>query len=300
MRSDFAFRYANFMSSGAHLVLLLVGARIGTRGGWVMTLSAIGLISLLAWIANFRRSRAVADTPTSRVASAPQGYVELFGTAKLHPGFKLQSPVSMRPCVWYRYCIEEKQGKDWRQIGAGISSDTFLLHDATGEAIIDPDNAEIYTTDRRTWYEGNRRYSEWLLVPQGPLYAIGEFATRGGAATAFDPQHDLDVLLREWKTDKLELLRKFDLDRNGEIDMKEWQLARQAARREVAKQHRQIRAQPGVHIVHKPADDRLFLLANLNPDRVARRYGFWTLFQLVTAIAAGAALLFLLTSLTLR
>ena len=49
-------------------------------------LCLVGGISLVLWILNFRRVRAVADTPTSRVASAPQGYVELCGIARQHPG----------------------------------------------------------------------------------------------------------------------------------------------------------------------------------------------------------------------
>jgi hypothetical protein len=92
----------------------------------------IGGISIFAWSANFRRSRAVADTPTSRVASAPQGYVELFGRAKPHPGMSMTSPVSMRPCVWFRYRIEEQSGNKWKEVGSGMSTDTFLLDDGTG------------------------------------------------------------------------------------------------------------------------------------------------------------------------
>lgn len=296
MRNEFNYRCGNLLASTSQLLLLLVGVRIGTRAGWLFCLSVIGVASLLLWAANFRRSRMVADTPTSRVASAPQGYVELFGRAKPHPGTPLVSPVSMRSCVWFRYEIEEKQGDKWRTVERAMSPDTFLLEDATGQAIIDPDHAEVVTTDKRTWKETERRYTEWLLTPNAPLYALGEFTTRGGEIGMLDRQADLKALLTEWKSDRRSLLERFDLNQDGQIDLKEWQLARQAAQREVTRQHKMIRALPGIHIVHKPADARPLLLANLDPDRMARRYGIWTMLQLLIAIASLVGLVVLTTA----
>jgi hypothetical protein len=298
--NELHYKYGNFLTSGVHLSLLFVGAKIGTLGGWVFSLAAIGLVSLIAWGANFRRSRAVADTPTSRVGSAPQGYVELFGRAQPHAGYPMTSPLSLRPCVWYRFLVEEKRGKDWQRVNGGMSSDTFVLNDGTGQALVDPDRAEIITTERRTWREGKQRYTEWLLTPGGQLYALGDFRTEGGSASMFETTRDLTALLAEWKANKPALLERFDLDGNGEIDLKEWELARKAARREVRKQHQEIRSAPGVHILRKPKDGRLFLIANLDPNRLARRYLVWTVVQLVIAIGAGAGLVVLLTEMAIR
>src|ERR1700693_2561627 len=139
MLNELHYKYGNFLTSGVHLFLLLVAARIRTHGSWAFCLALIAVLSLFAWNANFRRSRAVADTPTSRVASAPQGYVELFGKARLHPGRSTTSAVSRRPCVWFRYVIEEKQGNNWHRVDSGMSCDTFLLDDGTGQVVIDPD-----------------------------------------------------------------------------------------------------------------------------------------------------------------
>ena len=96
------------------------------------------------------------------------------------------------------------------------------------------------------------------------------------------------------------MLEQFDLDRDGQIDLKEWALGRSAALREVNRQHQQVRAQPGVHLMRKPRDGRMFLLSNLTPEQLARRYGFWTRMQLAIAAAAGAALLFLASGHALR
>ena len=300
MLNELHYRYGNFLTSGLHLLLVLVGARVGTAIGWTFCLTAIGVISLFAWSANFRRSRVVSDTPTSRVASAPQGYVELYGKAKLHPGRVMVSPASQRPCVWYRYLVEQKVGDKWQRVDGGMSTETFLLDDGTGQVVIDPDCAEIITSDRRSWRDGTLRYKEWLLTPVNKVYALGELKTEGGGATDLDTTGDLTALLAQWKADKPALLKRFDLDGNGEVDLKEWDLARRAALREVRKTQQEILSQAGVNILRKPRDGRLFLLSDLSPEQMARRYGFWTLIQLAIALGSGAGLLVLLTRFVLH
>ena len=279
--------HAPHITSAGHLILLFVGARIGTPGGWLFVLTLIAAISLLLWTLNFRRSRAISDTPTSRVASAPQGYVELHGDGRMHAGHALNAPLTGDACVWYRYRVEEKAGKDWRTVERGVSDATFLLDDGTGMAVIDPEWAEVTTSRRRRWTEGRRRYTQWLLKPGERLYAIGEFVTVGGANSRLDHGSDVNALLAEWKADQPALRRRFDLDGNGEIDLKEWELARRAAARDVARRHNEIRSQAGTHVLRKPPDGRLFLLSNLDPDKLARRYALWTGLQLFIALGAG-------------
>ena len=286
--------YATSIPSASHLLLLLVGARIGTRAGWLWVCALIGAISLVLWILNYRRARAVADTPTAKVASAPQGYVELFGTAKGFPGPDVVSPASHRRCVWYRYKMEEKRGKDWVTVSDELSADSFILDDGTGQVVVDPEWAEVLTDHYRRWQEDDRRFSEWMLLPGDTAYAIGEFATVGGANSTLDFAADVNALLTEWKSDKAALKARFDLDGNGDIDVREWELARQAARREIAKQHQEIRSRPGIHMLRKPKDGRAFVISNLAPEQLARRYRRWTAIQLVIAGVAGCGLLMLL------
>jgi hypothetical protein len=189
--------YATFIPSAAHLVLLFVGMRIGTRAGWLWVCAIIGALSLGLWVLNYRRARIVADTPTSRVASAPQGYVELFGTAKPFPGPAVVSPGSHRTCVWYRYKMEEKRGDNWTTVADELSEDSFLLDDGSGQAVVDPEWAEVLTDQHRSWKEDNRRFTEWLLLPNDYVYAIGEFATVGGANSTLDFAADVHALLTE-------------------------------------------------------------------------------------------------------
>lgn len=294
MRRKFNHAYAHHITSAGHLFLLLVGARIGTAGGWLFVLCLIGAISFALWVSTFRRARAVADTPTSRVASAPQGYVELHGFALQHPGRTLNAPLTFRPCVWYRYTVEEKNGKNWRVVERGVSEETFILDDGSGQAVVDPDWAEVMTDHYRCWIADRKRYTQWLLVPGDRLYAIGEFATVGGANTHLDAGADLKAVLAEWKRNQPDLKRRFDLDGNGEISPQEWELAVRAARREVNRRHQETRSQPGVNVMRAPRQGRVFLLSNFEPGRLERRYGMWTRFQLIIAVAAGAVAVWLM------
>ncbi len=72
--------YAHLVTSGAQLLLLLIGLRLESRNGWLACLSIMAAISILAWLSALNRLRTIRDTPTSKIASAAQGYVELVGT----------------------------------------------------------------------------------------------------------------------------------------------------------------------------------------------------------------------------
>jgi hypothetical protein len=282
------------IASAGHLLLLAIALAIGTRTGWLIALGLIALTSFAFWVVNFRRTRVVSDTPTSRIASAPQGYVELYGTGLPFGSQPLRAPLSGRPCLWYRYRIEERRGREWALIGHGVSSDSFVLDDGGGIAVIDPEQAEVLTSHRRRWTDGDRRHEEWLLLPREAIYALGDFVTIGGANAPLDAQADVSALLAEWKADQPALHQRFDLNRDGQIDLAEWELARSAARREIAKRHQELRAQPGVHVLRRPADPRRpFVLADAHPDRVASRYALWTRVQLGIALLAGGAALYM-------
>lgn len=288
-------QYANLLTSGAHLALLVIGFQIDTPQGWIGVLGLISFIGFFAWTGNFRRSRIIGDTPTSRVASAAQGYVELYGRAEQHHGRTFLSRLTALPCVWFRYSIERKEGDKWVHEERGCSDETFLLKDDTGECVVDPDHAEIINGRKEeTWTKGNYRYTESLLLPKDRLYAIGEFATIGGANVMLNVNGDLSALLAEWKRDKPKLHERFDLNQDGQIELKEWELARLAAKREVEKKHREIRQEGNtVHVMRKPGDGRLFLLSNLEPKKLSRKYTLWGWFHIsVFFLACGAALLF--------
>jgi len=271
-------QYAALLTSGAQLLLLFVGLNIGQPIGWVVVLALIAGISFLAWVSVYRRWRAVADTPTSQIASAAQGYVELAGRAENHDGIKVVARLSRLSCCWYRYRVERRSHnkKGWTLEDEGESVESFRLRDASGTCSVDPEGAEVLATRRNVWTEGDRRYTEWLILERDPLYALGDFATVGGAHLALNAAADVAAVLAEWKRDRRSLASRFDLDGDGEISMREWELARAEARREVGRTHAELRAAPGVHVLRRPRDGRLYLLANVDADRLAARFRLWT------------------------
>jgi hypothetical protein len=278
--------YAQLVTSGAQLLLLFVGIQLDSRDGRLYCLAAIALISFFAWLSALSRLRAVRDTPTSKVGSAAQGYVELVGRGHPFGDPPLLSKLSSLPCLWYRYKIEVRQSKnEWRTMDTGETTDSFTLRDETGACVVDPEQAEIITRHRDQWCQGDYRYTEWKLIPQDLLYVIGQFRTRVGALE-FDNRAELNALLTEWKKDLPALHARFDLNNDGVLDMDEWFLARQAAKREVAKLQREAQTEADTNIVSRPPDGKLFMISNIPQEKLSRRYLIWAWVHLVIFFGA--------------
>jgi phage gp36-like protein len=125
------------------------------------------------------------------------------------------------------------------------------------------------------------------LLPGDRLYAIGDMRTLRAADGTLDRRADLSALLRAWKQDRTALLQRFDNNRDGEIDLQEWQRAVTTAEREVDAQHRDMRLEPGIHVMRAPNDGRPFLLSNRDPDDLRQRYKWWAWFHLTVFVSAS-------------
>lgn len=277
--------YANFALGGGNLLILLLGFKLQSRLGWQISFVLVGLTSFWAWYANLKRYRTVADTPTSRIASAPQGYIELVGRGQQLPGAALVSPVNGLPCLWYRYRIERRNGDRWEHIESGVSDDTFGINDGSGRMLVDPDGAEIMTSHKQVSNLDRYRKTEWTLIEGETIYVIGEHVTLGGPNAVLDKKAELAALLAHWKRDKRALLAGFDSDRDGEISLEEWERARQAAAAEVDRTHHEIRLKDGVHLVRKPDHGRPFLIANRGVTALVRHFHLWSWIHLALMLA---------------
>jgi hypothetical protein len=278
--------YANLALGGGNLLILLLGFQLHSRLGWQISIALVGLTSFWAWYANLRRYRTVADTPTSRIASAPQGYIEIVGRGQQPPGETLVSPINGLPCLWYRYRIERRNGDRWEYIESGISHDTFGINDGSGHLLVDPDDAEILTSHKQVSNADNYRKTEWTLIEGETIYVIGEHVTLGGPNAVLDKKTDLATLLGEWKQDKASLLARFDADRDGEISLDEWERARQAASDEVDRAHLDVRLKDGIHLMRKPAYGRPFLIANREVTALVRHFRLWSWAHLLLVLAS--------------
>lgn len=250
----------------------------------------------------FRDKRLITDTPTSNIRSAAQGYVELVGRGQLLEGDRITSPTGT-DCIWYHLEIEmHYRNNSWVTVKQETSSDLFLLKDSTGECVIDADGAEVRVVDEAVWFSNNDRslrrpkskqsklprwlrgyfsvgmyrYTERLLHKGETLYAIGLFKTVGGAGATSNVKEDVRDLLREWKQDTEALLKKFDENKDGEIDLKEWEKIREAAYQEVLKKQDHQQTLPPVNLMSKTQDKRRpYLLSALDQSALTKRLHYY-------------------------
>jgi hypothetical protein len=266
-----------------------------------------GSLVLLAWAGQqWRRARAFLDTPTSRVRSAAQGYVELSGRARASPGDALRSPLTGRPCLWFRYSVEERSSSrrnEWVTIDSGTSDETFGLDDGTGQVTVDPEGADVTALDKDVWHGdtpgtppalrtwgwlggvGSRyRYTEYLILDGQPLAAVGFFRTQRAGDQVASMDVELAMRLRDWKQDDIRM-RSIDSDKDGKISPDEWERAREAAREEILRELREQDASPGWSVLQKPVDGRPFLLGTGTVAELAGGYRRRALGALLAALA---------------
>ena len=209
---------------------------------------------------------------------------------ELPAGTPLTSRLTNLPCVWFQYEIYEKSADDkWSLQDEGSSDDPFAIRDASGQCIIDPEGAEVICSRKQTWTAGDYRYTEWLLLPRELICAHGDLVTVGGLNSDLDINADASALLADWKKKPAELLKRFDLDLDGALDTREWELARRQAHREVEAQHREIRRRDGTPMLRMPAGGSLFPISNYLRGRLRLTYLAWTWAHAAIFIGAGGA-----------
>lgn len=216
---------------------------------------ALGVMIFTLGFELLRQKNLMENIPRSKARSAAMGLAEVQGKAA--PYVWLKSPLTLTDCIYYKFLVEkyeqEGKGSHWKVVNEGCSTNFFYVEDETGKILVDPVDAELhlcsdykYTgTDiissgrarhynSTTIFGGQRmRYTEWYIVPNDTIYAIG---TIKKWKSAFD-DHKFKVAekLRTIKEDK-ERLKKFDLDGNGHIDCDEWEAARQQAEQDLLKE----------------------------------------------------------------
>ncbi len=255
-----------------------------------------------------RRAWRLADTPIARIRSASQGYVELYGRARLMEGPPILAPLSALPCAWYRYRVEERTvGNRWQTVDSGESDSLFLVDDGTGCCVIDPHGADFIKIRRDSWYgseSGGRthalwgigaayRYIEQRVMPGEELHVIGWFRTVGGLREAPDARQAVAELLERWKCDP-QRMNLFDRRRNGRVDPDEWEAARRAAEKQVRREQLQQSIEPDIHLLADTGDStRPFIIAVFREEGRLIRYFQWRAAGcLLAATLAGSLLLY--------
>lgn len=280
----------DFALTGGQLFLLFVGLNLQSRTGWQISLALIAATSFWAWVVHTKRYRTVADTPTSRIGSAPQGYVELVGRGRYAPGNPPRRRISGLPCLWHRYRIERESDGHWEYLESGGSSEPFDLDDGSGRVRIDPAGAEILVSDREISTREGYRTIEWTLIEGETIYVIGEHATLSPAHALREHRSDMAEVLAEWKRNPAALRARYDANRDGEIDLDEWEKVRRDAAAQVDRAHQAARLEPDVQVMRKPAHGQPYLIANRDVASLVRHFRIWSWIHLAWLAGAIAGL----------
>lgn len=277
---------------GLQVILLALACLISNEVVAAVCLAASTLFTTLLLKQLFHHQRAILDTPTSRVSSAAQGYVELMGKAQRAGAQPLRSRLTNLPCVWYRYRVEQRRNENWWHIDSGQSSARLRLRDDSGECLIDPQGAEVIARRVDRWSKDDYRFQEELLLEGETLYALGQLGTEGGVGDLPTRGAILHEVLNRWKRDQPALLARFDLDRNGHLDEQEWEQARRAAAREASAQDDNLRTGAARSVLHRDTRGRPFLISNYPPEGLARRYVVWFRLHALLLALNGVAWMF--------
>ena len=269
-------------------------------GDWFLLIILIlaAAYSFYSALRLFHRSRLIKDMPTSKIRSCPQGYVELYGTAKWMQGPEIQAPLSGQPCVWYSFVVEEyapHSKHKWRRVNSGISDELFLLEDDTGACVVDPHRAEVAPSSYSTWYgkhslspsrhtspldilnrtfvrSGEKyRYTEKRIDVYESLYAIGEYHSIG---TGYS-QSLKDAAIEKLKALKRnkEELDKYDTNKDGRIDEDEWEQARIDAKQAAIDDQLSKPMPKRMHILKKPSSkkNQPFIISSKTETQISRK-----------------------------
>jgi len=266
----------------------------------VFLIAAYAFWRMVCW---YQHSRLIQNTPTARIRSAAQGYIELIGQAKMMDGPFIVSPLSGTRCTWYHYKIEEKKrdydGKGhlrsrWCLVKEHTSEDVFMIADDTDECAIDPDDAKVITRDTRVWHRNDivppRRYTERTILEGEQLYAIGLFKS---VASVEDQtiRQQVSLKLREWKNDPNLLLHHYDTDRDGQISMQEWQKVRSDATLAVKRDIGQHAKMKQLSILRaSPHKRQPYILSTVPEHKLIARYQRRALFAMIGFITLGAVI----------
>ena len=241
-------------------------------------------LSLWAWSRTRGHFRQIADIPTARIASAPQGYIELTGQGDLLPEYPIVSPLTGLPCLWYEYRVERGDGQKRETVRSGVSEWPFLLSDGSGRVLVETLDARVISRHTQQWQRGEEYFTETVLLKQEALYVLGEHTHPAADAgnSALDRQRN--AILSEWKSDQQALIERFDTDRNGRIDAQEWENARQAAQQQAMTGGDTVARRDA--IIRKPPYDRPFLISNYSAKELAGRFRRWSWLHLGIFFAA--------------
>jgi len=269
-----------------------VDKRIKTWAMW-STVAYGALAGFLAWLHGLRYSRLIDDIPTSRIASAAQGYAEILGRAVQYEDQQAKALLGL-PVLWYRrqYAVRAASAARplfpfnlvYTPIETEESQTPFAIDDGTGTACLLPHGAEIISRRRDVRYDNGTRVVEEQILPGDMLYVVGQFSSYSQALHLDQAAIDLT---KQWERDPVQRGR-FDRDRDGRLDQKEWLAMHDAAGLHVIQRKTQTPQRSPHHLMFKPDNGQAFLISSVPPAELAGRYRFYLVLGLALFLSCGA------------
>jgi len=197
----------------------------------------LGMCFKMIWLKRF-----LENTPTSKVRSAAMGFVEICGTARR--AYNVISPVGQWPCVYYRTRRYRRrtdaQGhQTWHLVDDMRSGPIpFYVQDETGKILVDPDGAQIRVRHKHESFGGaglvrllgaptemdlDEKYIEETIPEMATVYVLGTAKPQRRERPTL--RQRVALKLRDLKRDSVRMM-KYDLDMDGKIDDREWEMAR--------------------------------------------------------------------------
>ncbi len=242
-------------------------------------------LSLWAWVQSRKNYRAIADIPTAKLSSAPQGLIELSGNGDALPEYPVRSPLTTLPCLWFEYKIEEGEGRSRHVTKQGTSNSPFALKDGALQAMVLPDGARVISKHQQSWQRGDETCTESVLLKDEPLFVLGEFVHDWVESNNNSLDKQAGALLQEWKSDQDALTARFDSNADGVIDSIEWQAAREQAQQDVLS-GKQMPQNTAKQCIRKPTSGGLFIISNYSAQQLANRFRRWSWLHFVVFIMA--------------
>ncbi len=247
--------------------------------GWSLMLYGV-IAGFLIWEHGLRHKHLIQNIPTSEIATAAQGYVELYGTAAQFED-QLSKSVAGLPVLWYRKEFAERTDSSsfrafpfnlfYVPVATDESQTPFSIVDNSGAACILPHGADIIVSRKNTQYQGNRRVTEESILPGDRLYVMGIFSTH---SPTFSYLEKLEQLLSAWDRNPAERQR-FDRNRDGRLSPNEWNEMRLAAQTAISAEQNKLPESGQRHLIYCPSDGRRFIISTLPPEELAGHYRFY-------------------------
>lgn len=131
------------------------------------------------------------------------GFVEIQG--RIYKPLKeyLTAPFSKKTCVYYDYSIQEYQrsGKRsrWVTVESGEKGIPFYTKDNTGSVLVDPTGATIDFPETYSRTSGNRKWTEYAILPNDTAYILGTAGDNPHVQEATGQKNTEDIMIQKGK-----------------------------------------------------------------------------------------------------